>query len=101
MFEFNIRRGKRVDIMAFRPSTGRRISGGGGGVVDNKIEDHNVNNNVKINDDDDINSYSSSDYDNPYHETASTWYNRVPRDVPGDRLVLVVAAVVKRVVIVV
>jgi len=61
--------------MAFRPSSGRRISGGGGGVVDKNIEEKS-NDNQQIIDIDDINSYSSSDYDNPYHETASTWYNR-------------------------
>jgi len=60
--------------MVFRPSSGRRISGGGGGVVDNKnkIEEQCNNDNIEeINDDS-----SSEDYDNPYHETASTWYNR-------------------------
>ena len=61
-------------MAGFRPSIGRRISGGGGGVVDNKIEEQCNNDNDNI---EEINSYSSSeDYDQPYHETASTWYNR-------------------------
>ena len=59
-------------MAGFRPSSGRRISGGGAGVNDNKIEEQCNNDNIEeIND-----NSSSEDYDNPYHETASTWYNR-------------------------
>ena len=62
-------------MAGFRPSSGRRISGGGGGgVVDNKIEEHNYNDNCIEKNIDEIDS--ASDYDQPYHETASTWYNR-------------------------
>jgi len=57
-------------MAGFHPAAGRIIDGSA---------DRNQHNDIGTNVDEIIESGSSSDYDQPYHETAYTWYNRHAR----------------------